>query len=295
MAVPGEGELRYYVSADVGGYVGPMKQAKIHTERLDVTTRSLNITVKKMGRDIERAGKGALEASTRVRMLGGTLVSLSITAFVTGLMLRRMRHQTFAVEQAQKRLNKAIKEHGPASEEAREAQKRLALATEDLVWAQREQIFYFGLATMQMGVQLVRLKEIITAQKIQSLTALTSAGAHIKASIATAIHAVSMKKLAFAIGLATGGLTILLATLAWTAMQAQRTKEDMEDLHQTIGEAPSWGLVKSFEDLTRVARDVQRQINIGGLTVVVGREADLEDALRAYNIHVRREWRRLRR
>jgi len=147
---------------------------------------------------------------------------------------------------------------------------------------------------MQMGVQLVRLKEIITAQKIQSLTTLTSAGAHIKASVATLIHAVSMKKLAFAIGLATGGLTVLLGTLAWTAMQARRTKDEMEDLHNVVGEAPSWGLVKSFEDLTRVSREAGRAISIGGLTLIVGREAeDLEEALRRYNIHVKREWRRV--
>jgi len=291
--IPGRGELEYTLRLSADGYVGPIREARIQTERLNVQANRVSLTVKRTGEEMERAGRGALEASTRVRMLGGVLISLSIQAFVAGLMFRRLRHQTFALERAKKRLRKAIEEHGPASEEAREAQERLRLIQEDLTWATREQTVWFAIAAGQMGVQIVRTYELIAGQKIQFATSLLAAKGHMKAGLAALFQAAATKKLAFAVGLATGGLSILLGYLAWTAIQAGRAENELNRLRETAGERYSTGLVKSFEDLTAVLKDFRTEVRIGGLTVM--EPFDIDEALERYNAHVRREWRRLRR
>lgn len=288
--IPGEGELEYTLTLRGEGFLGPMSQAEVSCERLNVKAQQMSVTVQRTGRDMDRAGKGAIEASTRFRMLGGVLVGLSIQAFVLGLIFRRMRHLTYSVSQGQKNLNEAIKEHGLHSEEAREAQERLNLAMEDLRWSQAEQVFYLVLSSAQMGIMLVRMYEIIAGQKIMTATTHASSTAHVGATITVLGHTIALKKLAIALGFATAGLAILAGGLAVVAMQSHSAKAEAEALKQTIGERPSYGLVKSFEDLSSVVRETR--LSLGGVRIEIGGREEVSRKIDEFARYLKNEiWR----
>jgi len=233
--------------------------------------------------------------SQRLLRFQGAIVTASIVSFVFNLTQRRLAHAHERVRTAQERLNRAIERYGIGSEEARRAARRLSLAQRDLASAQWEANLQMVIAGIQLGMIALRLYE--AAVKAGFFSATTAADIPVQ-SAHTAILWLKAKALTiitFGAAAAAGAIAMYAYMTAAATRETENLERAAQQAHRTIGEAPSWGLVKSLEDVNLMLREMERGIHIGGLTLIAGTEADLERALEAYNLHVRREWRRLRR
>jgi len=242
-----------------------------------------------------KTGEAQERLSQRLLRFQGAIVTASIVSFVFNLTQRRLAHAHERVRSAQERLEEAVRRYGAGSEQARRAARRLSLAQRDLASAQWEANLQMVIAGIQLGMIAMRLYE--AAVKAGIFKAVTAADIPVQ-STHTAIlwlKAKALTILTFGAAAAAGAL----ALYAYQTVTARRATEELEraagKAHRTIGERPSWGLVKSVEDLTLAAREMRQEFHIGGLTVIGMPGGDIETALEAYNRHVRREWRRLRR
>lgn len=193
-------------------------------------------------------------------------------------------YATFNVQLAQERYNEAVSESGASSREASMARHRLTAATNQLRRA--EFGFFLGVAdtTVSLLSQVRAIDWLAAATKV--------------ATVIDSIHAGVLWAKAHAVSILTFGFAALAGTMAIVAANTARASSSMEDaerkaqsLHQTIGEAPSWGLVKSFEDLAAVTEEVRSDVHIGGATFVISGERDLDHALNEYVRKVKADYR----
>jgi len=212
--------------------------------------------------------------SQRLLRFQGAIVTASIVSFVFNLTQRRLAHAHERVRTAQEQLNRAIERYGVGSEQARRAARRLSLAQRDLASAQWEANLQLVIAGIQLGMIALRTYE--AAVKAGFFKAITAADIPIQSA-----HTAILWLKAKALTILTFGAAAAAAAIAFLAYQtatATRATEEFEraaeKAHRTVGESPSWGLVKSFEDLAQVTKEVQ--LNLGGVTIKIAGRAEIE-------------------
>jgi len=195
--------------------------------------------------------------STRLLRYHGIVVQASIVSFVYNLTQRRLAHAHEAVRVAQERLERATRKYGAGSEEAERAARKLELAQADLSRAYWEAGFQATITIVQLGFMALRFWE--ATAKSGLFSAATAADIPVQAAH-TGILATKAKMLT----VITFGAAAAAAAIAWFSFQTRTATNDVdrfqrstEELRRTLGERPSYGLVKSFEDVVYAAKQVQ--------------------------------------
>lgn len=296
----------------------------------DSTTRaSADQTISDVGRvktaTIELGTATQEAVGMSMRAFSRLLFTFQMGIFYVGMLtsaIYQSESAAIAVENAQDSYNRAIREYGVNSEQAVRAERTLVRTRKMVETANlRAKLSYVG-----MGLQVVNLSAVLLrsagvthmssitttmntiATKLNVGAKLASVGATVKyvasTIYATAVdtaHAAVLWAKAHALTIITFGAAAAAGAVALYAFQTQTATHSMEEatkqaekLHETIGEAPSFGLVKSFEDLSGAMKAVPN-INIGGTTnIYAGGEADLRRALEEDSRRKIEEFRRRR-
>jgi len=275
-----EAHLRDYVSPAIGRMMGSK-------ERYMANLRGLQGTLK-------RTEETTSTLRTGIFTLGRAFISASIMSFVFHLTQRRLIYAQERVRTATEDLEKAIRKYGEGSVEVERASRRLSLAQTSLAFAQREANLQTFLMVMQLAPLVTRFYQAFTSLMKMNI------GVKIGAFFLKMYNAVMTKTIILKHLLIGGaiGVAIALGTMAvalhHAGRMAEETNQKYQELSNTIGSAPSTGLVKGVEDLTLSLRQLQAtRIEIGGLTVI--EPIPLEEAIEKWTAHIKREWRALRR
>lgn len=262
-----------------------------HKAAID-TTRAGIQQVDLYGRAMRGAGEETRNLGLGLRQLGGVLVSISIMSFVANLIIRRLAHAKLTVTEAQERYNKALRDHGPLSEQAITAERRLGLAHMDVAIANREALTQTVLYGLQVAVLSSRILQTATNLGIltaaQVINTVATSAAIIKDAIQTAwlwvkAHALMMIKYGL-VGAAIATAGYITATTLAISQTRRLAKE--------LGQAPSFGLVKSLEDVgTAFSTIGRRPINFTS-SIVVNGGMSVEGAIEEQARRLKDEYRR---
>lgn len=274
-------------------YTIPAKgMVRVHREAIDYTRGGIR-QMDLYGRSLRTVGDETRALSLGFRQLGGLLVSISIMSFVANLIIRRLAHVQLTLTEAQERYTKAVREHGAFSEQAITASRRLELAHKDLAIATREQNTQIILYSLQMLVLGSRVVDVVRSFEAANVAQVANTVITSGAAVVDAIHAGILWTKAHAIGFLKAGLIgLAIAMGAYIAVTAKAVSETQK-LRKEIGEAPSYGLVKSLEDVQAVFRGMPRTpIRFEGAHFHVDEGLGVEAGIDEYARRLKDEWRR---
>jgi len=239
----------------------------------------------------QRVEESGFRVQRAIGMLSGALVSLSIISFVVNLTQRRLLHAQERVRTATEQLDEAIERYGMGSQQAERAARRLTLAQNDLARAQ----FEANVQLVLSGSQLVLLGARYLPGVVSAVSRFASSIWALLPALWAEITALAVKaKLMIMI---TGGLILAAAAAAYFAFEASKAEESVDRLaaaEQKLidvqGQAPSWGLVKSFEDVTAAVKGFN--VQIGGVKISIESRRDIDIAIDRFARNLRNEiWR----
>jgi len=239
----------------------------------------------------QRVEESGFRLQRAMGMLSGALVSLSIISFVVNLTQRRLLHAQERVRTATEQLDQAIERYGIGSLQAERAARRLALAQNDLARAQ----FEANVQLILSGSQLL----IIGARYLPGVISAVSKFASSIWSLLPALWAevAALTAKAKLMIIVTGGLILAGAAAAYFAFEASRAEDSINRLTlaerklvEVQGMAPSWGLVKSFEDVTAAVAGFN--IQIGGVKISIESRREINQAVDRFADYLKNEiWR----
>ncbi|RLG99723.1 hypothetical protein DRO19_01535 [Candidatus Bathyarchaeota archaeon] len=176
---------------------------------------------------------------------------ISIIGFVWAITFRGAEHAQLRLIEAQERYEEALYRFGPLHRKTVQAYRRLQQAQRDLQWAQMQttiQTAILGLQMVGMAGDILRVAQNL--RKLISLHWLETAALKAKAA-AMAIVRTLQGPVGWAI---LAGATVALGSyIAYTQLATQKTRE----LHDAIGERPSYGLVKGLEDYELTLKNLE--------------------------------------
>lgn len=223
--------------------------------------------------------------------LGGAFIQISIMSFVLNLTQRRLAHAHETVAVATENLAEKERRYGIASQEAEKASRRLQLAQQDLSRAAFESNLQLGLSAVQGAILVVKFVD--AAKRLTEFKAAT-----ILLSAATKVynfllmHKITLLSIVkYGIMGAAIAAGLLASSLVIAASAAGQAEERTRKLKETVGEAPSTGLVKSFEDVTASLGEFK--LSIRGITVSPILERRFEAEWRDLGSRVKSEMRRI--
>lgn len=263
-------------------------------------------------------------AGMSMRSFSRLLFTIQMGVFYVGMLSSAMYQSesaAIAVENAQDSYNRALRDHGANSEQAIRAERTLIRTRKMVETANlRAKLSYLGmgLQVVNLGAVLLRtagyqnmaslatLKNTI-ATKLNIGAKLSSIGASASYVVSTVAAKVSdllhvevlkqkvalMSALKYGLFAAAGAIATYAVLTASFASATHQANEELAKQKELIGEAPSTGLVKSFEDLGGAIKAVP-SINIGGTNIYTSGEEDLESALEKHKQQILRDFRSTR-
>lgn len=190
----------------------------------------------------------------------------------------RQEAATIAIENAQDAYNQAVARYGAQSSQAVRAERTLERSRRYITTANRRAaISYIGLGLQTVNVSAELLKQAgitniatlstkintfatninvggklasvaATSQYIGATIAATAADWASSAALWAKAHAINI--ITFGLAAAAAAATMYAYSTMFTVGAMDQAAESAKNLHKEIGEAPSFGLVKGFEDLS---------------------------------------------